>query len=144
MSDLFRCICDAIRPRPRRPAGLGERGERLAEQMLRRKGLQIVARRVRTSCGEIDLVAKDRGTWVFIEVKTRRSDRAGDALEAVTAAKQRQLTRLALAYLKRHRLLDQPARFDVVGICWPTDDGQPAVHHLCNAFEASGVDSLFS
>ena len=123
---------------------LGMRGEKLAEHTLRQKGMRIVGRQVRTPYGEIDIVASDRGTWVFVEVKTRRSDSIDDALEAVTLEKQRRLTRLALAYLKRRDLLDQPARFDVVGISWPTDSQPPEIRHIANAFEPTGVDGMFS
>ena len=106
--------------------------------------MRIVGRRVRTPLGEIDLVARDGATWVFVEVKTRRATDVAEALEAVTAEKQRRLTRLAVAYLRRHKLLNQPARFDVVGISWPSDDQVPQVRHIENAFEPTGTDGMFS
>src|SRR5438445_1065152 len=86
---------------------LGDEGERLAARYLRRQGYRILARRFRTAIGELDLVARDGACIVFIEVKTRRSEMAGQPHEAVDRIKQAQLTRLALAFLKRFRLLEQ-------------------------------------
>lgn len=124
--------------RPFRPSmSLGERGERLAARYLKRLGYRIIGRRQQTKYGEIDLVAADGRTLVFVEVKTRQSHDKGHPAEAVDARKQAQLTRLALAYLKRKGLLNHPARFDVVAITWP-DEGEPVVEHFRNAFEARG------
>lgn len=120
-----------------RTRSLGERGEILAARYLRRLGCRIVGRAVRTRMGEIDLVAVDGRTVVFIEVKTRRSGEQGHPAEAVDLSKQRRLTRLATAYLKRHDLLDNPARFDIVAITWPEGPGRPEIQHFRNAFEAA-------
>lgn len=134
-------VAQLVRPLP---GTLGERGERLAERALRTRGMRIVGRRVRTPEGEIDLVARDGSTWVFVEVKTRKSRDVQEALEAVTPDKQRRLTQLALAYLKRRHLLGQPARFDVIGISWPDGNHDPEIRHIANAFEASGSDGMYS
>ncbi len=123
---------------------LGDEGERVAARYLRRQGFKIVARRYRTAQGEFDLIARDKACLVFVEVKTRRSGVAGQPHEAVDANKQAQLTRLALAYLKRHRLLDQPARFDVVSIVWEGATAEPQIVHYRNAFEPTGRGQLFS
>jgi putative endonuclease len=128
--------------RPRRP--LGEQGERAAEKYLKRRGYKIVAARDRTALGELDLVAVDGRTVVFVEVKTRQSHEAGHPVEAVDAAKQARLTRLALAFLKRHDLLECAARFDVVAITWQVGSGQPKIEHFVNAFEAVGRGQMFS
>jgi putative endonuclease len=121
---------------------LGSRGERAAATYLRRQGLRILARNVRAGGGELDLIARDGDTLVFVEVKTRRD---GDPAEAVTPAKQAKLTRAALAFLKRHRLLEQRCRFDVVAIVWDESrGGPPAIQHLRDAFPALGRDSFFS
>ena len=88
---------------------LGQRGEGAAASYLKRRGYKIVARGDRAVLGELDLVAVDGRTIVFIEVKTRESHDAGHPAEAVDSSKQRRLTRLALAYLRRHDLLDYPA-----------------------------------
>jgi len=89
-------------------------------------------------------VAVDRDTIVFVEVKTRTSADAGDPSEAVGADKQRRLTHLALGWLKRHGLMEQPARFDVVAITWPEGCRRPQVEHYPNAFEATGPRGFFS
>jgi putative endonuclease len=123
---------------------LGDEGERLAARYLRRKGYKILARRYRTALGELDLVARDGDCIVFIEVKTRRDELAGQPHEAVDARKQAQLTRLALAFLKRYRLLEQPARFDVVSIIWEGISREPQIVHYQNAFEPPGRGQMFS
>jgi len=83
-------------------------------------------------------------TVVFVEVKTRESHTAGHPSEAVDDQKQTRLTRLALAYLKFHALLDQPARFDVIAVTWPAESTQPTIEHFENAFEARGLPGMFS
>ena len=119
---------------------LGNEGERLAARFLRRQGYKILARRYRTALGEIDLIARD-GKWiVIVEVKTRRSDAAGQPHEAVDMHKQAQLTRLALAFLKRHHLLEHPARFDVVSIVWEGDVRRTANRSLSECFRAPGEE----
>ncbi|HEX3727429.1 MAG TPA: YraN family protein [Pirellulales bacterium] len=128
----------------RRHRSLGQRGERAAERFVRKMGYQIVGRRQRGRLGELDLVAVDGRTVVFIEVKTRRSHHAGHPAEAVGPDKQKRLTRLALAYLKRHDLLEHRARFDVLGITWPDDAAKPTIEHFKNAFEAVGRGQMFS
>ncbi|MFO0821247.1 MAG: YraN family protein [Pirellulales bacterium] len=137
---LWRSTRESIFP----TLALGERGERAAERFLRGLGYRIVDRRVRWGHGEIDLVAVDGQTIVFVEVKTRRSKAKGHPADAVDARKQRQLTRLALAWLKKHRLLDRRARFDVVAITWPREATHPTIEHIRNAFEAVGLWQLRS
>jgi putative endonuclease len=114
---------------------LGMRGERIAARYLRRLGYKIVASRARDRLGEIDLVCVDGRTVVFVEVKTRRSSHSGDPAEAVDEKKQRRLTRVALSFLRRHDLLDQAVRFDVVAIIWPKGASQPSIQHLEGAFQ---------
>jgi putative endonuclease len=121
----------------------GQRGERLAAQLLRQRGLKILERHLTSPAGEIDIVAVDGDTIVFVEVKTRQSSDIREALEAVDSKKQAQLTRLALAYLKRNKWLERPARFDVVGIAWPPH-GKPIIKHVDNAFEPVGRGQMFS
>jgi putative endonuclease len=128
----------------RRYRSLGQRGERAAGRYLRSLGYEIVGRRERGRLGELDLVAVDGRTIVFIEVKTRRSHDAGHPAEAVGPEKQRRLTRLALAYLKRHELLEFASRFDVMAITWPQGARKPAIEHIRNAFEAAGRGQMFS
>jgi len=123
---------------------LGRRGENVAARYLRGLGYVIVARGHRDHIGEIDLVAVDGRTVVFIEVKTRTSQDAGHPADAVDEAKQQRLTRLALSYMKRHDLLECSARFDVVAVTWPASSGRPKIEHFKSAFEAVGFDGMFS
>ncbi|MFQ5407009.1 MAG: YraN family protein [Anaerolineales bacterium] len=95
---------------------LGVRGEALAAERLAQAGYEIVARNYRCPRGEIDLVARERGEWVFVEVRTRRSDRWGTPEDSVTPRKQARLIGCAEHYLDAHGLGDAPWRIDVVAI----------------------------
>jgi putative endonuclease len=127
-----------------RPQALGPRGEEAAARHLKRLGYHILARHCRSRLGELDLVAADGRTVVFVEVKTRRSTDAGLPAEAIDQDKQRRLTRAALAYLKAQGLLEHAARFDVVAIVWPVDSRHPEVEHYQNAFSPPGQGQFFS
>lgn len=122
---------------------LGDRGERAAARYLKRQGYRILARQSRSQIGEIDLIAMDGRTVVFVEVKTRTSQAAGHPAEAITAAKRRQLTRTALAWLKRRDLLDCSCRFDVVAITWQPG-GAPVIEHFQNAFEPESDGQFYA
>lgn len=122
----------------------GNRGERLAAKHLKRNGFRILKRQYRNRLGELDLIARDGDAVVFVEVKTRKSTAAGDPTEAITHAKQKKMTQLALAFLKRYNLLECRARFDVVAIVWPEGDGEPELTHYRNAFEPIGDGQMFS
>jgi putative endonuclease len=123
---------------------LGDRGERASARYLRRQGFRILSRQSSGRLGEIDLIAEDGETIVFVEVKTRSSASAGEPVEAVTLGKQKQLTRLALAWLKRRGLLERRARFDVIAVLWPEGAREPEITHYRNAFEPVGVDGMYS
>jgi len=123
---------------------LGSGGEREAARFLRKLGYQILARGYAGRLGEIDLIALDNNCYVFVEVKTRRSNVAGRPEEAVTHDKQKRLTRAALGYLKRKGLLDRPARFDVISILWPEGAKAPEITHYKNAFEPTGTGQMYS
>jgi putative endonuclease len=103
-------------PPPSDRQSLGHFGETLAVSELALRGYAILATRYRTRFGEIDIVAEHRGVVVFVEVKTRRSARRGEAVEAVTRAKRRRVGAMALDYLAWTGRLDTPCRFDVVAI----------------------------
>jgi putative endonuclease len=105
---------------------LGILGEELACDALRRQGYVILARRYRTRLGEIDIVARDGGTVVFVEVKTRQGGAFGEGAEAVGPRKQQRISTMALHYLARHRLVDVPVRFDVVAV----DAGEGGGHRI--------------
>jgi len=122
----------------------GDRGEREAVRYVRGLGWRILARKHRNRLGEIDLIAQDGDTIVFIEVKTRRSNAAGRPEDAITPAKQKQLTGAALAFLKKHRLLERRARFDVISIVWPDMSAAPEIEHFRNAFPPVGFGQMYS
>lgn len=110
---------------------IGERGEALAAEFLKRLGYDILQRNCRKQYGELDLVARDGRTVVFVEVKTRASGHWGDPADAVGPRKQRKLCLTALAFTARHRLHDRPLRFDVVAILLADP---PDIRHHVNAF----------
>lgn len=95
---------------------LGDAGEDLAAAALRKQGYKILERNYTTPMGEIDVIARHDKSLVFIEVKTRRSDRFGPPQEAVSPAKQARLRRLAEYYVKQKRLVNAAMRFDVVAV----------------------------
>ena len=107
----------------------------MAVRELEQRGYAILARRYRTRYGEIDIVARDGGITVFVEVKARATTEFGSAAEAVTPWKQRRLSRMALDYIARHGLDLQPCRFDVVAI---DGAGEPSetITVYANAFDS--------
>jgi putative endonuclease len=119
------------------PLTFGQRGERAAAKYLKRHGYIIIACGHRDHFGEIDIIAVDGRTVVFVEVKTRSAHDSGHPADAVDHDKQRRLTRAAAAYRKRHDLLETAARFDVIAITWPSGKGKPVIEHFKNAFDAT-------
>ena len=95
---------------------LGKWGEDLAVAELERRGYAVLTRRYRTRHGEIDIVARDGETIVFVEVKAKETVEFGSAAAAVTIRKQRRVVAMAVDYLARNRLTACPCRFDVVAI----------------------------
>ncbi|MCC7474582.1 MAG: YraN family protein [Pirellulales bacterium] len=132
--------------KPTRPneGRLGDRGEILAARHLAQLGFRILERGHDSRYGEIDLIALDGQTTVFIEVKTRSNPNHGHPAYAIDAKKRSRLTQAALAYLKSHSLLERPARFDVVSVIWPTDNQNPTIEHFPNAFEPPGSGQFFA
>jgi putative endonuclease len=126
-------------PAPSAPPGnrrTGDQGEELAANFLIARGYRILERNFRCRGGEVDIVARDPGDkgLVFIEVKTRRGLSYGVPQLAVTPFKQRQISKAALTWLSKNRLLDSNARFDVIAILLHTD-GAHRVEHIVNAFD---------
>ncbi|MDQ0276792.1 putative endonuclease [Arthrobacter silviterrae] len=108
---------------------LGRAGERLAADYLEDTGLRVIDSNWRCPSGEIDLVALDGTELVIVEVKTRRSLRFGDPLEALTAAKVRRLRTLAVSWAREHRHVIGSLRIDAVGIVMD-GRGTPRIDHL--------------
>src|SRR6185436_2464072 len=113
----------------------GKTGEDLAVQELERRGYAIVARRYRQRGGELDIIARDGPTLVFVEAKARGGRAYGAAAEAVTPMKRRKIAALAIEYMVRHHLGTCPCRFDVVAI--HLESGAPVVDVFQNAFDAA-------
>jgi putative endonuclease len=123
-----------FRSAPERNA-LGQRGENVAARYLRNAGYTIIVRNFRCNLGEVDIIAKDGKTLVFVEVKTRTVD---DPMpeDQVNNVKRHQLTKAAKFYLTRYGVPQPPARFDVVAIVWP-EGREPQIRHTPHAFEAT-------
>jgi putative endonuclease len=117
----------------------GQQGEATAEAYLRGKGYRIIARNLRSSMGELDLVAEDGSVLVFVEVKARRTDEFGGAVHAVHQQKQAKLIQLASQYLARHHLGNRSCRFDVV-LLQEASAKTTEIEHIQNAFEVPGDD----
>lgn len=122
---------------------LGKRGELAAERHLLKLGYIILFRSYEDKFGEIDLIAVDGETIVFVEVKTRSSDHAGDPAEAVDAAKQLHLTKTGVGFLKWHGLSNYSARFDVVAILGSPLHQPIELRHYISAFEPTGNFQMF-
>ena len=126
------------------PAPLGIQGEQQAARHLKKLGYKILFLRHRQRYGEIDIIAVEGETVVFVEVKTRRRADVDQPAEAVDAQRQQRLTRAALAFLKSHGLLEYASRFDVVEVIWPDEEKRPEIRHLVDAFPAVGRGQMYS
>ena len=113
---------------------VGVRGEEIAVAYLRGERFTIIERNYRCKSGEVDIVARDGKTIVFVEVKARRNLSYGPPQLAVTPFKQRQISKAALTWLAQHRQHDVGARFDVIAILMP-EGAVPVIEHIRNAFE---------
>ena len=114
----------------------GAWGEDRAAELLAREGYRILERNYRCPLGEMDIIAREGKTVVFVEVKTRSSERFGPPQGAIGPQKQRRMTAIALCYLKANGLLGAPARFDVAAVS--LGEGGEKVTLYKNAFDATG------
>jgi len=112
---------------------LGKKGEEKALRFLKKKGYRIIEQNYVCMMGEMDIIAKEKDTLVFVEVKTRTSMAFGPPQLAVTQFKQRQLSKVALHFLKEKKLEDIKARFDVVAILLPPEKEE--IELIRNAFD---------
>ena len=125
-------------PRPFR-LSLGDQGEIVACDFLRKHGYEILDKNYQCALGEIDVIAKRKGRLSFIEVKTRTSTQFGHPQEAVGLKKQEKLIKLAAWYLKEKKLTNLPVAFDVVAVLW--ENGKtPEVRLIADAFEKEDKD----
>jgi putative endonuclease len=132
---------------PRKPwwrRWFGTRSETAAATYLKKIGYRILFRNYRCNHGEIDLVALDGRCIVFVEVRSSSGEDLSVPAASVDEVKQRRLTNLALTFLKSKRLLDHPARFDVLAVSWPDGQREPLIEHHPHAFQAAGRFQMFS
>jgi putative endonuclease len=115
------------------PYELGKRGEEIAQEYLRRKKYKIITKGFRLHSGEIDVIASDRETLVFVEVKTRSAGPFGLPEESVNPKKQRQIRKIAEAYLALNKLQDVACRFDVISLVFD-ERGAYSISHIKDAF----------
>jgi len=113
---------------------LGQSGEDIAVEFLGKNGYRVLTRNYRCRLGEIDIIAKEGDTLVFIEVKTRKGEAYGSPAAAVTSKKQRQISRTAQYYLAEHNLFDAAARFDVVSLVISPDQ-RTHIEIIADAFD---------
>ena len=95
---------------------IGSNYEKIAGQYLEKQGYQIIEYNFHSRYGEIDIIAKHQGYFVFVEVKYRENDKSGHPFEAVSVSKQRTISKCAFYYLQKHKVQEESVRFDVVGI----------------------------
>lgn len=125
---------------------VGKRGEQAAARLLRQKGLVVVSESEADKAGEIDLIAVDqrRKTVVFVEVKAHSTPKPGHPALRVDDSKQGRVSRAALRYLKRKKLLGVTARFDVIAIWWTSGGVAPdRIEHYEAAFESTGEYQMY-
>jgi putative endonuclease len=128
-----------MQPRAKKPwwrRWFGDRAERAAARHLKKLGWRILVRNFACDFGELDLIALDGRTIVFVEVRSTEDRDLQYPAASVDYAKQKRLTKLATYWLQKKRLLDHPARFDVLILGWPRDAVEPTIQHFQNAFEA--------
>jgi len=122
-----------VRDKNLKPYDLGKAGEEVALKYLKRKKFKIIKKGFRLYKGEIDVIAYDRKTLVFIEVKTRRSRSFGLPEESVTTAKQRQIKKIAQGFMAFNNLENVECRFDVISLILKKNDGY-FIRHFKDAF----------
>ena len=121
------------------PDELCKKGEALAGKLLKKRGYKILKRNYVSKYGEIDIVAYDKGTISFVEVKTRQSENYGPSELAVTKEKRKRIIRTALNYLVKNHIENIDYRFDVVSILFKENDNKPDIELFESAFTADGV-----
>ncbi len=114
---------------------IGKKGEDTAEKYLKKHGYRIIEKNFKSPSGEIDIVALDKGTIVFVEVKTRNSDEFGPPELSVTSTKRQKIIKSAFHFLSKKRIKDTPCRFDIVSITGSPDQKEKEVKIIKDAFE---------
>ena len=114
----------------------GKWGEQQAGRFLKKGHYKVIARRVRVGRhDEIDIIAEQGSSLVFVEVKTRRNEKYGRPFSAVNKEKRKRLSRAAVNYLKKKKLRPEYIRFDVIEVIGRPGDKRPEIRHIENAFQ---------
>jgi putative endonuclease len=114
----------------------GKKGEKIAADFLKKNGYRIIDKNFRCPLGEIDIVAREKSTIVFVEVKTRKSSELGYPEQAVGIKKQKKMSQLALWFMQKKKIIDVGARFDVVAITMLSSGNE--IKLFKNAFDYIG------
>ena len=122
----------------------GTRSERAAAAYLKKHGYRSLQRNFRCPLGELDLIALDGECIVFVEVRSTEGTDLNRPALSVDLEKQRRLTKLALYFLQRYKLLGRSARFDILAVSWPADQTEPKMAHYPSAFEATDRFQMYS
>jgi len=133
LENLLKKVKLCFSHRTKEKKNTGKIGEDIAVKFLTRKGYQILERNWRIRSGEIDIVADDNGTMVFVEVKARSSTEYGTGEEAITPHKKKKIINAAKAYLK-YGGKDLPCRFDVISILFDEKRKVKEINHIKDAF----------
>jgi len=124
-----------VNPLPNYRKQVGDKGEKLAEDFLKRNGYKITQRNYRCRLGEIDIIAQQDDVIVFVEVRTKQTESFGLPQYSITSGKISRITKAALSYLQEKELAGCTCRFDVIAITFPNGSREPRIEHIENAFE---------
>ncbi|MBT6054041.1 MAG: YraN family protein [Planctomycetaceae bacterium] len=128
---------------------IGLQGEKEAASFLRQRGYKIIDHRARILNGDIDIIALDNRTVVFVEVRSRTNTKHGHPVETINSRKKRRIVYLANAYIKQHKLKNCSYRIDVVTVLFVKSDSRqktwwlwrfkkrPLIEHFQNAFDSN-------
>ncbi|MBU3091634.1 YraN family protein [Clostridium sp. CM028] len=114
---------------------IGALGEDISENYLENLGYRILDKNFRCKCGEIDLIAINKGYICFVEVKTRYGIHYGTPAESVTSSKQKKICKTAQVYISRKNIIDYNFRFDVVEVMLNNDNNNFLINHIEDAFQ---------
>lgn len=116
---------------------IGNYGENLSSEFLRRNGYSVLCRNFRNRCGEIDIICKKDDLIIFVEIKSRYSYTYGSPTEAITYSKQRQIIKLCKFYVYINNLINYNFRFDVIEVFLNKDNNLYSINHITDAFRES-------
>ncbi|MGB9594865.1 MAG: YraN family protein [Candidatus Poribacteria bacterium] len=111
---------------------VGNKGESIAEDYLKQKGYKIIQKNYRCRFGEIDIIAKDQDTIVFVEVRTKQNDNFGSPQDSITPAKIEKISKTSLSFIQEKKFAGFSYRFDFIAITF--SQGKPNIEHIENAF----------